>query len=638
MSADHRFGASRGGTIFRIITFETVVQADNQRQLDRGTMAAVATSATSLVSRCAVCKIDRKGRFVYLDDQTEKLLGLSQVELFAKPFAEFLDLADHEIIDEITSQFNRYESFYDAAPVTIIDSHGKRIPATVVISLNFAAGNPVNYEIIINTAVPPQPVENRSREKDESQEFLSFLVDVRSPSDSPAAGSAIVEALRNYTDAQAVSLYDTSGETPHLIATAGQHPDDDACELDNSSDAEEVSSHCYKTLLEISQEEEYLLKLTFDDSTIEDQLIQARDRVEQAGILLARVLVTSDEPEPVYTPADTFSLIELLDKMQIGAILFDSEGHLKDHNEKMRHLLPLNAVNCLADFSRQLAENGGADIEAHIHAWFETSDSTTTPPNLELPVRLSSDQPARLTIFRLAPGSEDQSAYCLLFPEEVSGGHGAKASLPLSHRFVQKALERLQASVSAGLTLSQELDHEHRSEMTRDGAFNLNCLSNHLLKIKAVLDDLDHATCFAVEPEQPSVTDLELLVDQIVPEIVTAYPQVKLSLNKASLPRITIEQKKFRTILRDVLTHLVANTSGTKVSINISATVNTKECHLRIKCDGAAIPQSHLEQAFTPAGMGVTGELVSTLGGQLKLAKSGGKGSVLTLTLPIKGI
>ncbi len=39
---------------------------------------------------CAVFKIDLRGRFVYIDDETEELLGLTREELFGKSIYEFI--------------------------------------------------------------------------------------------------------------------------------------------------------------------------------------------------------------------------------------------------------------------------------------------------------------------------------------------------------------------------------------------------------------------------------------------------------------------------------------------------------------------------------------------------------------------
>ena len=601
-------------------------------------MADAATTTTSRVSRCAVCKIDRKGRFVYLDDETEKLLGLSQVELFAKPFSEFLDPADHTVIDEITSQFNRYESFYDAAPVTIIDSQGHRLAATVVVSLNFAAGNPVNYEIIINTAGQVQPSENHAAEIDDSRLFLEFLKDVESPSGSPRGATAIAEALRKYTGAQAVALYENSEEASKLIASAGHRLEDSTDAANNETAAEKAPSNTYSTLLELAEGEEYSLKVTFDDAWSSDRFERARQRAELASSVLARTLVIPRDAEPVYNSADTFSLIELLDKMHIGAALFDAEGHLVDHNQKLRHLLPMDTVTGLDEFARKLAEAGAKETEAHFTAWMEAGDEAANPPHLELPVTLSSGCTANLAVFRLAPGTKDRSAYCTLAPLESCRREGAREPLPLSRRFIREAIERLQSSVSAGLSVFQKIDHEYRGQLERDGSFQLNCLNNHLLKTRAILKKLNLAARFAMEPEPPRPTDLDLLVDQVASEVSQDHPQVKLSLNKSNLPRISLSRKKLKGVLKNILTHLVANAAGGKVGLNISAAVNAKECNLRIKCEGTAVPQKYLEHSFDPAGLGVTRELLATMGGQLELVKSHGRGSVLTLSLPTKEV
>jgi PAS domain S-box-containing protein len=42
------------------------------------------------VRRCAVCRVDLRGRFVYVDDKVQDLLGYSMEELFARPVVDFV--------------------------------------------------------------------------------------------------------------------------------------------------------------------------------------------------------------------------------------------------------------------------------------------------------------------------------------------------------------------------------------------------------------------------------------------------------------------------------------------------------------------------------------------------------------------
>ncbi len=141
-------------------------------------MTAQATDVKTRASRCAVCKIDRKGRFVFLDAQTEKLLGLTQVELFGRPLTDFLDPDDHDVISQITGRFNHYETFFDATKVTVIDSHGSRIPVVAVCSLNFDAGSPVNIQIILSRDDRLQPEPSESHEVPSSFSLASTFSSV----------------------------------------------------------------------------------------------------------------------------------------------------------------------------------------------------------------------------------------------------------------------------------------------------------------------------------------------------------------------------------------------------------------------------------------------------------------------------
>lgn len=600
-------------------------------------MTAAATTASSRITRCAVCKIDRKGRFVYLDDETEKLLGLSQVELFAKPLAEFLDPADHELIDEITSQFNRYESFYDAAQVTIIDSKGGRIPAMVVVSLNFAAGNPVNYEIIINTLAPSGQTEATKAPDTAEDDFVNFLATAARPSDSLNDAKALVEALRSFTGAQSTGLFETSGDSRQPFAISGDDPEEECLSAQNGDDAVPTPVNCYKALLEITADEEYLVKMLFDEALPDDALEASLSRAEKAVNLIARLLAEPNETGPEYSQADTFSLVDLLDKMRAGAVLFDAEGHRADYNEQIHRLLPMDAVTSLEDLAAGLEKIGFAAATAHFEAYFKASDDLESSPNLELSALTPSGQNLHLSIFRLAPGTSDRSCYGVLTQSGAAVADVKHEPLLLSRSFLKAAMERLQASISAGLTESKKLNHEHHGELKKNGGFHLNCLNNHLEKSRAVLDKLSHVAGFAAKQETPKETDLDLLVDQIVQKISQTYPAIKITLNKSSLPKIEVSQNKAKEVLTNILTHMAACASGGKAGLDISATINAKECRLRIKCDGTTISQKQLDQSFGHSGLGDTRELIRIMGGQLELLKSQGRGAVLAVVFPLGG-
>jgi len=100
--------------------------------------------------RCAVVKIDFNCRFVYVDAPAERLLGLPSENLFGRNIKEFLDEGAHTHLLSLLPSQNHYESFYEATRLTFIDARGDRHEQDIIISLNFIAGNPANYQLIIN--------------------------------------------------------------------------------------------------------------------------------------------------------------------------------------------------------------------------------------------------------------------------------------------------------------------------------------------------------------------------------------------------------------------------------------------------------------------------------------------------------
>lgn len=111
-----------------------------------GTNVACDTQA----KRCAVCKIDLKGRFVNVDDATERLTGYTKEELFGKSFLDLVTEEGHPLVRHVLYQRNHYETFFDSVRIEIIDRNKNPRQASAIFSLNFIAGNPVNFQVIID--------------------------------------------------------------------------------------------------------------------------------------------------------------------------------------------------------------------------------------------------------------------------------------------------------------------------------------------------------------------------------------------------------------------------------------------------------------------------------------------------------
>lgn len=116
--------------------------------------------------RCPVFRIDLKGRFVNVDDLTEKFFGQPSEYYFGKNISEFLDEPSNEALDEILSTGRHFETFFKSVNLTFIDSSEEKHEVGAIISLNFIGGNPANYQLVLTGAFP-EPIVEISAASDE---------------------------------------------------------------------------------------------------------------------------------------------------------------------------------------------------------------------------------------------------------------------------------------------------------------------------------------------------------------------------------------------------------------------------------------------------------------------------------------
>ena len=122
--------------------------------------------------RCAVIKIDFNCRFVYIDEYAERLFGLPSENLFGQSIKDVLEEESYTLLLSVLPSQNHYESFFEATRLTLIDARGDRHELDIIISLNFIAGNPANYQIIFSPLNENAPVDKDVSEFNEIPHLL----------------------------------------------------------------------------------------------------------------------------------------------------------------------------------------------------------------------------------------------------------------------------------------------------------------------------------------------------------------------------------------------------------------------------------------------------------------------------------
>ncbi len=268
--------------------------------------------------RCAVCKIDLKGRFVYVDDATEKLTGYTKEELFGKSFLDFVTESGHSLVSHILYHRNHYETFFDSVRLEIIDHNKNSRAASVIFSLNFIAGNPVNFQVIIDVDTVDE-VEAASAGADYSlRDFIhellllprdrfgteaptilsEFFCDHRPMIYTHRQGHGDLELLSAATSARATGQPATDAAEPkallaHVAETGEEYCCDDSGCIQHAIEKVGFAPHEFITRLQIDAKHVFVVRLLFDEKADAAELQRCISEARQAMQLIERLSMTA---------------------------------------------------------------------------------------------------------------------------------------------------------------------------------------------------------------------------------------------------------------------------------------------------------------------------------------------------------
>ncbi|MEA3297339.1 MAG: PAS domain-containing protein, partial [candidate division Zixibacteria bacterium] len=399
------------------------------------------TVRTTGFTQCAVCKIDLKGRFVYIDENIEELLGYTKEELFGKSLLHFLDETSQEIINQLLLNRNHYETFYDTTTITLISRRNQPVVARTVFSLNFIAGNPVNFQLVLDVEQTSKHSPNRPVGLMSLEGFLEGIMALESPSEF----RGFLGLLRKFTGAHQASLYliddktlePRSGasddnsvefaftsipETTALhqrVAESGEiysFTDEDA--VQNAIEEDGTAPNEFVSRLSFDGFRQYLLRLIFSENTEPASMQVAITNTMLALRLVPPLMQIDREGDTASDPTiDVKFTVGFLGNLGIGAILTQSDGRIVGYNQALLEMLGNSKLgDYYTDLIRFLETHTSADLEESVARHFLSSVTEEGCEDLRIPVRFPSGKEQLLIVTRLSDADGDLSACMVLLP------------------------------------------------------------------------------------------------------------------------------------------------------------------------------------------------------------------------------
>lgn len=631
-------------------------------------MTPKAATDIDRITRCALCKIDLKGRFVFIDDLAETLLGYTKEELFGKTFKEFLSESDQELFFHVMRQQRTYETSFDSMSVTLVTPSRPPMPANIIVTLGFIAGNPVNFQIIIQA---DQNQRIAASGVDESPNYHRFISTVLSMNGSLSLGD-VLEPMREFVGAIAVGLYRIIEDKLETVASA---PRD--LQVSASVDVHRIPA-LLDRLSKLSSEpglapdqvqrgviestgntpseyfsefelngQKHLVRVLFENCAGETAgVVTARTTL--ALNLICRLLKAHDSVDEVVIAENDFGAgLALFDSLGMGALSVRPDGTIAAANHCLARLCEAcRPSGRIDDFIGVLSKWGDGEAARNLASFF---DSAVAHPPLSWKetVALPGGGAAQLIAVRHSASQSDASAWLVISPlHQIISPSG----IPVDPIVVNSAVEEILASLNAASSVSDRLTHEFYDELHRDGNLYLSLLHGHMDKLRGMVSEFGHLMNVWLDVEEVATCDLNLIVAGIVQELSSTYPETVINCRFSDLPKIQSHRNRLGRVIRNLMSNAVKYSQAGKADIQITVRSDQNRCTITIKDGGPGIPQKYLSNIFAMyyriplhpwqklpgdgSSLAITRQLVRVLGGNLTITSEEGRGTSAVIELP----
>lgn len=622
--------------------------------------------------RCAVCKIDLKGRFVYIDDGIEELLGFTREELFGKTLLEFLDDRSQKLIEQLLELRNHYETFYDATSITIFNRKGESISSNVVVSLNFIAGNPANFQIIINPdleyRIPVKTGDFRLPHRDLYEEIIKL--------DDATDLKQFVCLLCNFSGASCVAVYCVDGNVLELRSVSDGTDSENfssqsvspltdlhrrvaAGEGDYSFTDQDAVQSAIETdgkapdeivrLITFKDETDYCFRIIFEHEINTDIAAEAAGRIDQALNLFKTFTgaLYRGESGSVGSLNVRFT-IGFLDSLHIGAAVTSAEGEITGYNPTFVRQFKIEEIDGhFSKILKLLEQSNNADLTEQVTEYFRTPLDESAPEDFEKVIVMPDSETVRMMIIKFSMDPGDSSC-CLVFVPDVVGGRKEDSSTADSLPW-REILKTLKESSHRIADHSDRICHEYYSQLDDSGNSELKSLYDENNRLSRMLVGLEEMIRLAEKHDRRRKTDLGLLLTNAVQKAQATYPEVSVSCKKKNLPKLEISTEIIEVVLNNLISNSLKFCGKPTLKLTVEAHRDSNGYRITIRDNGRGIPSEQLPCLFDfdlgsscsnstsfgiGGGLAVSKFLVNRLGGELDISSIEGKGTIVCITLP----
>ena len=564
------------------------------------------------------------------------------------------------------SKRNHYETFFDFTILNIINSKQQKTKLNVITSLNFIAGNPVNFQLIFNQAAQENSMQSQSSTESKLLPFLRLINTHENFDDF----KEILNPMLDLSGAELLAIYDisTGNIEPltgiaksgsiefsfdtipplsdlhyHIKETQNDYSYVDKDDIQMAIEKFNEIPNEFVSIKEISGTI-YLMRFIYREEVDVIEVSKSIDDTTFALDIISKIskekIVSNDSVE---TMPDIKFTIGFLDSLSIGALLTNEKGDIAGYNPSFISLFNGNEIQGnISTVLNILKEHNPVQLIEQIEKYLKTPLNEEQPDDLQVDMQSPSNDMRRLTVIKFSVDPSDQSGCFVFMP--ISPSLLIEQNDPINNKLLKDFSGSVKELVSSVKSLSGNVSKNCNDHLDEEGSKRISNLMEDAASLKESVNRFNKMINLKQSANELYLTDLNILSKRAIESIDKESSSVKIQSKVNPLPKIVTSSKIINGVFESIIDNSVKYCNDNNVTIEISAEMKEKFCFITIKDNGKGIPKNVRNKIFVQPqddsmslynNLSICKQLMQELEGDLRLVSSSKTGTLFEIKTPI---
>ena len=613
------------------------------------------------LQRCPVFKIDLKGRFVNVDDLTEQLIGVQAENLFGRSIKDYLDKDSYRGLQDLIRSGSRFDFSYEAIDLVIIDHRKIKHNLCGIVSLNFIAGNPANYQVILTPSgiTGDSPSANVGRFERMAGQIIDLAIDFSRNPD----WKKLAVCLQYSEEIKQVGIYGYDGVTLNLLAELKSENMIDPVDMSLiDKDHLKIMSMDHPKPEYKNGEERFeislplvsgdscwgLLRLILSET--QKKLVEGLEKIGEYIGFAFKSYAQLDKDAGTAEDEPGLNFLEIMQNLGCTIFSYTFDGILVDELST-----PSKDICLLKEY---------ANVETLLKSLQEFRLASTSCKSV-IEISLPSRESILFPDMGLISGNGKSYFYKIMKCGDLSNGTAEYSILlfpemynyllyQMDDSLLQLFLDTAKIFLEPIRKYTDKLAGQFYPRLNRDGRFYIDSIQDNCIALEEAVKRFLQLQDFLGRKEDLTEVNLTDQVNKAIERVQGETDGVKITFENKVQILLSADPVKLQELLRSIMSGLIARSETENIpTLNIDIAGEKDQCKMEFITRGTIDYSTNAEEVFEPLNATVDDRqsgrrvfelnlpiarlLIESMGGEIAISQKGKNEIAINALLPLKG-